>query len=231
MKIILFATLMVLGLLVSAEAQARTRDDVMGGAFRCEGVGDGRQWLDCYYGAAQPMRAALQLPPANAAQIAAAARAGGSGQVPESQARVRDAVMGQAFQCGGLNDDRQWLNCYYGAAQPMRAALGLSPAPQASMAVAAPPAPAFGLPPPPAPAAAQDEVVSRLSAYRFNSAGGLIVSLENGQTWRQIDGDTAIARLRGPAGKYVATIKHGFFRSYNLTIRTVPGLFRMQRVS
>ncbi|HEX2761643.1 MAG TPA: hypothetical protein VHM27_14060, partial [Rhizomicrobium sp.] len=46
-----------------------TRDEVLAGAARCDGIADNRVWLDCFYGSAQPMRALLNLPPANPAQV------------------------------------------------------------------------------------------------------------------------------------------------------------------
>src|ERR1700761_4863169 len=62
-----------LGLAVSLSAMAvpamaGPRDDVLYGVSRCGGIADDRTWLDCVYGAAQPMRAQLGLPPAPAAQ-------------------------------------------------------------------------------------------------------------------------------------------------------------------
>src|ERR1700760_3615849 len=45
----------------------------------------------------------------------------------------REDVVNGLARCAVLTDDRQWLDCYYGAAQPMRAQLGLSPAPQAQI--------------------------------------------------------------------------------------------------
>ena len=60
-------------LVLTVEAQARPRDDALSGAVRCGVVADSRQWLDCYYGAAQPVRAALGLGSALPAQIALAA--------------------------------------------------------------------------------------------------------------------------------------------------------------
>ena len=45
-----------------------TRDQVMDGAARCEGIPDNRVWLDCFYGSAQPMRAQLGLSPAPESQ-------------------------------------------------------------------------------------------------------------------------------------------------------------------
>src|SRR5580698_7494844 len=61
---------LLLALLPVAPAIAGTRDDVMSAATRCAGISDDRSWLDCYYGAAQPMRAQLGLAPAPASQLA-----------------------------------------------------------------------------------------------------------------------------------------------------------------
>src|SRR5580692_10028377 len=48
-------------------------------------------------------------------------------------ADAREDVVSSMTRCAGLTDDRQWLDCYYGAAQPMRAWLGLPPAPQSQL--------------------------------------------------------------------------------------------------
>ena len=48
---------------------ADAREDVIAGLTRCAAYTDDRQWLDCYYGAAQPMRAWLGLPPAPQSQL------------------------------------------------------------------------------------------------------------------------------------------------------------------
>jgi hypothetical protein len=46
----------------------RPRDEVRAASSRCDNITDERTWLDCYYGAAQPVRAELGLPPALASQ-------------------------------------------------------------------------------------------------------------------------------------------------------------------
>src|SRR5258708_16574331 len=60
-----------IGLLLAASvpASARARDEAMAGAYRCAAIASTRSWLDCYYGAAQPVRAALGLAPAPAEQV------------------------------------------------------------------------------------------------------------------------------------------------------------------
>jgi hypothetical protein len=128
--------LALVGLALAGSAKAGPREDVLAGAIRCAAVGDSRLWLDCYYGSAQPMRALLALPPAPAAQVrlAAAPPAGAP-----TDAGIRQDILASAVRCGG--EGRAWLDCYYGSAQPMRAKLGLSPAPQARQALARRPAP------------------------------------------------------------------------------------------
>src|ERR1700722_21005632 len=60
-----------LGLLtLAAPTLAGPRDDVLYGISRCGGIANDRTWLDCVYGAAQPMPATLGLPPAPASQQA-----------------------------------------------------------------------------------------------------------------------------------------------------------------
>src|ERR1700689_1262178 len=75
-------------------------------------------------------------------------------------AAARDDVLYGISRCGGIADDRTWLDCVYGAAQPMRAQLGLAPAspaqqkfvPPAMVGAPPPPAQAFGVPQAAAPA-------------------------------------------------------------------------------
>ena len=55
-------------LLTATPALAAPRDDVLNGISRCGAISDDRFWLECVYGAAQPMRAELGLPPASPAQ-------------------------------------------------------------------------------------------------------------------------------------------------------------------
>src|SRR5438552_8015706 len=112
---------------LTTPAQARPRDDALSGAFRCAAIGDSRTWLDCYYGAAQPVRAALGMSPALVAQIKLAASPPAGG-IPRDEA-ARDEVMAAAAACNRVVGDRPWLDCYYAAAQPMRVQLGLSAPP------------------------------------------------------------------------------------------------------
>ena len=229
---------------ISQSAQARPRDDAMAGALRCAVIGDNRQWLDCYYGAAQPVRAQLGLPPALAGQVRLAT-APPAGEVRDGA--VRDEVIVGAVRCNSLAGEREWLNCYYGAAQPVRARLGLAAGPQ-SPALPNPVQPALSTPParPMANAPQEDSfglsaaasrpvrsvsrIVSRMESYSFNNRQVFTLTLANGQTWSQLDGDTGDAHWRKPASTYVVNISHGLLGSYNLQVQGLPGLYKVRRI-
>jgi hypothetical protein len=232
-KMMVLGAIALVAALLSPPAMARPRDDVMSGAFRCAGIGDSKVWLDCYYGAAQPARAALGMSPAPGAQVKLASAPPVGGSVLDHD--VRDAVMAGAFRCTASADERQWLNCYYAAAQPMRARLGLSTAPQAGAApVPLPvvPAPQFGRKPPPRAEMPDnvDHVTARMQSYVFDKLGWFTVTLDNGQVWKQVQGDTTFARnWKKPAASYQVRVSHGFLGSYNLQVQGLPGLYKVIR--
>lgn len=223
----------------SVTAQARPRDDVMSTVFRCGAIGDSRQWLDCYYGAAQPVRSELGLPPVplGQAKLVASPPTGG----PISDQQTRDAVLSDAVRCDTLQPERQWLDCYYSAARVMRTKLGLPGGNRAlptqgkieeenSGREHATNGQNFGLPPA-APKSAVRHVTSRLATYSFDRYGIFTVTLSNGEVWRQIGGDTTYAHWKQPASTYTVDITRGALGSYNLRVRNGTGLFKVERIS
>jgi hypothetical protein len=62
-------SLFALSLVAAAPSYGATRDDIYQAFQRCNAMGDNRAWLDCIYGAVQPMRVELGLPPALANQV------------------------------------------------------------------------------------------------------------------------------------------------------------------
>lgn len=224
-------------LLLCGQALARPRDDVMVNAYRCAGHVSTRVWLDCYYGAAQPQRAALGLSPAPAAQVELT-RATPPPGVPQD-ITVRDQVMAAAGRCAGVAEERPWLDCYYYAANPVRGLLGLplmGGNPPPPIAVSAP-APASGIgksnpgwfgrilnmP--------DIKVTSRMDSYSFHHDQRFTVTLANGQVWEQMDGDTQMAHWNKDPRLYMVVITGGAFGSYNLNVRNQAGLYKVRRVS
>ena len=213
-------------LLLCGAAEARPRDEVMINVYRCAGHASTRAWLDCYYGAAQPQRAALGLSPAPAEQSALVTTPPVPG-VPQDLA-VRDAVIVAASRCGSVAAERPWLDCYYAAANPARGLLGLAPVAVPAPATALSPAPTgqggmFGKQP--------IKGGGRMASYKFDSNGFFTVVLDNGEVWRQIDGDTTMAHWFKKPGFYVATVTAGALGSSNLRVQGEGRSYKVRRVS
>lgn len=217
-------------LLAPQPTLARPRDDVMAGVFRCAAIGDARIWLDCYYGAAQPVRSQLGLRPVPDAQARLVASPPAGGVAGDMSARYQ--VTSAVLRCNRLAEDREWLDCYYGAAQPVRAQLGLSPAPQAKSEPGArndekaggPGQPAMVMP------HAADSQWSRMVSYSFNRFGIFTVTLANGRVWRQLSGDTDFAHWTKPASSYEAHVTRGAFGSSNLKVKGGSEAFKVEQV-
>lgn len=220
----------VLATFVAGPAAARPRDIALSNAFRCATIGDSRIWLDCYYGAAQPVREALRLQPAPASQLHLVAQPP-AGTPSSADLTIRDAVMDDAVRCSSFGEARQWLDCYYTAARPMRAHLGLEAGIAKQAVQPAQGVSDFGkqvatVP----PLGNTDHISSMMRSYTFDKLGWFTVTLQNGQVWRQVNGDTTVAHWRKPAGTYRVRISEGFLGSYNLQVVDNPGLFKVRRV-
>lgn len=210
---------------VPVQAQQRPRDAVMAGAYRCGVIGAPRQWLDCYYGAAQPARAQLGLPPAPQSQIQLSVSPPTSSVDPHIAA-IRDAVMASTLRCYATENDRAWLDCYYAAAVPMRRALGLPLPAQAVLAPALVPNRPAGKAPP----GRIDRVATRMASYTFDRDHIFTVTLVNGQTWHQVSGDTHTAHWTRPAADYAVKVTHGAFSSYNFQVEGTPEVYKVDPV-
>ncbi len=151
----------------------------------------------------------------------------------------REDVIAGMTRCAVLADDRQWLDCYYGAAQPMRAQLGLTPAPQAQIKLLQLQPQAVPLPttvsravvrtgPPPPPRKSSlfdftggDDVVSNAPVKSYDMVHGVfVVTLMDGQVWRQTDDDAAKHPVswREPASSMRVTISQAAMHTFNLVM-------------
>jgi hypothetical protein len=175
-----------------------------------------------------------------------------------AQTGTRDDVLSGIQRCGVIHDDRTWLDCLYGAEQPMRAHLGLAPAPefqqrlvpaQSAMPPAPPPVSAAPAADTPARVASRPAprkkasfwstvigtdapvAVSRMTSYAYEKNGAFVVTLENGQQWRQIDAENG-ARASWPRrpSSYTVTISQGAFNSYILHTDDSPNIYKVEMV-
>ena len=143
--------------------------------------------------------------------------------VSHVMADPRDDVRAASARCDIIVDVRTWLDCYYGAAQPLRSQLGLSPAPAAQQMLVPASGSAAARPSPTQsnmePAAKpgffgrlithteeKTEAPTRMIAYKFENGGFFVVKLANGETWKQINGDSALANWHDRAENYTVTI-------------------------
>lgn len=94
------------------------------------------------------------------------------------------------------------------------------------------------LPPPPAPPAAPgapppvepiDSIAAKVTDYAFNPFGKFVVFLDNGQVWRQLQGDSEIATF-SKHGTNSVTITRGLIGSYNLQIDGSDRIYKVKRV-
>ena len=168
-------------------------------------------------------------------------------------AGTREEVLSGAVRCGGIADDRAWLDCFYGSAQPMRAQLGLPPAPASQTrlvpsGMAAPaqtqamtPPPAMATAAPPAPRKSGGIMSGllggqallsnvRAAAYQFDKRGIFTITLSNGQVWRQEQGDNSFAAWHEPAARYLVTIRQGALGSANLKVQGDNNVYKVRRV-
>ena len=163
-----------------------------------------------------------------------------------AHADTRDDVMAAMQRCAIIQDDRTWLDCTYGAQQMMRARLGLPPAPEfqqrlvppasaplPSVAAAAPQR--FAAPPPQRSSGflglggSAPLAVSTLTRVQYDKQGAFVVTLDNGQVWRQANiDDGRKANLR--AGTRIA-ITPGSLWTYNLKADGDPRSYKVERRS
>lgn len=159
------------------------------------------------------------------------------------QADARDDITAAFGRCGVFADDRTWLNCIYGAVQPMRSKLGLPPAPasQTNLVPSATLMPQVA--PPPASVRQRDSKGGFLSfltggqqvltdvpltAYSMDRDGLFTITLANGEVWREMAG-SPMPHWREPASHYKASISKGAFKSFNLIIAGEGIQYKVQR--
>jgi hypothetical protein len=162
---------------------------------------------------------------------------------------TRDEVMAGAARCDGIADNRVWLDCFYGSAQPMRALLNLAPANPAQVRLVPPP----GAEPRHVPVVASAQPRQQqqsggfwsdvlgdtkpeardiaMSKYDFDRSGRLRVALANGQVWQQMESDVARAKWKKPASSYRVSVSRGVMGTYDLRVRGEGVVYKVRPAS
>src|SRR5262249_17283165 len=159
---------------------------------------------------------------------------------------TRDDIIAGIQRCGVINDNKVWLDCVYGAIQPMRSQLGLQPAPEFQQRLVPPAQMIYAPPAPPPPARvatrpapprkhgffdnflnAPPVAVSKMASYRYEKNGAFVVVLDNGQQWQQVDVTGGTATWTKAPANYTVTITQGTFGSYSLRTSDSPQTYRV----
>lgn len=157
--------------------------------------------------------------------------------LPSSAGPREDSLAGIG-RCKSISDDRKFLDCIYGAAQPLRSELGLTPAPAFQTSLVPPDPLALVLPARgmgktgAAGGIGKMPVASgnlRLASCAFDPRGHFIVTLTDGSMWRQLDRDQSFADWRGPAASYYVSLKSSG-NDYYLDVKGGTGPYQIERL-
>jgi hypothetical protein len=156
---------------------------------------------------------------------------------------ARDALA-EVAKCADVADSAERLKCFDRAAALAKTALAPSPQPQQAaekrsfldwFGFSKPETPPktpeeYGKPAPATDADGITSISSNVLEFARTSRGLSVFILENGQIWRQLEGDTSVVR-DPPAGQPMkVTIENGFLGSFNLTIEGRHGLIKVTRI-
>ncbi len=153
---------------------------------------------------------------------------------------ARDALT-EVARCASVADASERLKCFDAVAVRAKALLA-APTPEAEskksfldwFGFARPPKPVtkaedFGKAPQAEPGELA-EIAATVTELAKTGRGKAIFILDNGQVWRQIDGDATEVAFATPGKPMKVTIEIGVMGSYNLTIEGRNGLVKVTRL-
>jgi hypothetical protein len=154
---------------------------------------------------------------------------------------ARDALA-EVAKCADITDSGDRLKCFDRAAALARTAL--APSTQATpekrsfldwFGFSKPPTPPqtaeeYGKTAPPPNPEGVTGITANVLEFARTPRGVSVFILDNGQIWRQLDGDTSVVRDPAPGTPMRVTIENGFLGSYNLTIEGRNGLIKVTRL-
>jgi hypothetical protein len=205
--------------LLPTAALADPRDDALSQVLRCSGMSDKGQRLACYDSAAVRASGALRARSAASVTMAAPVPAPMTAPVtaissapdippPVRHKRQGDGFFEKLFGPGGPKRKPQKTVAEFGSESIANGGAHAYPQPMDDDAI--------------------DGFSARLADYDL-SGGPLIVTLDNGQVWRQVSGEP-VGHLQYAAASYVATISRGGSGAYVLKLNRVGRTFLVRRI-
>jgi hypothetical protein len=160
-----------------------------------------------------------------------------------ARADVARDVLTEIAKCADIVDATDRLKCFDAAVPRAKSALA-PPAQEAPKSrsilewfgfsrpqESATKAEDFGKPAPsPAPEERVTEITAAVIEFARTPRGQSVFILDNGQVWRQIDGDSTVVFDPAPGTTMKVTIEHGALGSYNLTIEGRRSLIKVSRL-
>lgn len=134
---------------------------------------------------------------------------------PFAIADTTQEALNETVRCAAIPDASERLRCYDAAAAQAKDALTPQPAD-------------FGKPVPRVSEPAQ--LTANVREFWRTTRGLAVFVLDNGQTWRQLDGDGSRILEPTPGTTLRVTIEHGLLDSYNLMIDGRNGLIKVRRI-
>jgi hypothetical protein len=204
---IIFVSGLFLLALNSSAAQADPRDDALSAMLRCSGIGDRAQRLACYDSAVARVPGALNnavpVPPAMASAVPPPAAA----VAPRRQRS--SGFMEKLFGSGGPKRAPQTSVAEFGSESLANGGREAYPIPMDGDTI--------------------DQISARLVNYQF-ADGYVIVTLDNGQMWRETADAEPLQHMARPALSYVAIIGRGGGGSYAMKLSGIAREIPVRRI-
>ena len=182
-------------LLVATGAEADPRDDALSAMLRCSGMGDKAQRLVCYDSAVVRVPGALNAPRAPVV-VAPPPLASAEAPAPVVHRQRSSGFIESLFGPGGPNRAPQTTVAQFGSESIANGGKQAYPIPMDGDTI--------------------DDITARLVSYDV-SGGFMVVTLDNGQIWRQVTGEP-VGHLQRPAASYVVTIERGGAGAYSMKL-------------
>jgi hypothetical protein len=149
-------------------------------------------------------------------------------------------ALAEVAKCADIGDSSDRLKCFDKAASAAKGALAVTATKAAEKKgllewfgfskAQTPPQTVdeYGKPAPPPPPEEVKGITANVVEYARTPRGLSVFILENGQIWKQSEGDTTV--VRDPPSPMKVTIENGFLGSYNLIIEGRNGLIKVTRL-
>jgi hypothetical protein len=192
-------------LLATAAAHADPRDEALSAVLRCSGMSDKAQRLVCYDSAVVRVPGALNAP---AAPPPVASASAALAPPPVVHRQRSSGFIASLFGPDGPNRAPQTTPAQFGSESIANGGKQAYPIPMDGDTI--------------------DAITARLVSYDVNG-GYMTVTLDNGQIWHQVSGES-VGHLQRPAANYAVTIERGGAGAYAMKLNHFGRTLQVRRL-